>query len=200
MCRYVKVSLVDHEELHHINTTFNKIMLKYKDKYEHLEQYQDVYKQIQKGEAYHHSGMLPILKEIVEILFSRGLIKVLFATETFAIGVNMPTKTVIFSDMEKFSNNGLRYLRSDEYNQMAGRAGRRGLDKFGTVLLLPTFKLPTENELRMIMSGKSPELNSKFQLNYQFVLKTIINKEFDIQHYLIIHFTDKIKIKLSQLM
>ena len=197
MCRYVKVSLVDHEELHKINSTFNKIMLKYKDKYEHLEQYQDVYKQIQKGVAYHHSGMLPILKEIVEILFSRGLIKVLFATETFAIGVNMPTKTVIFSDMEKFSNNGLRYLRSDEYNQMAGRAGRRGLDKFGTVLLLPTFKLPTENELRMIMSGKSPELNSKFQLNYQFVLKTIINKEFDIQHYLDNTFyrQDKNKIK-----
>ena len=98
MCRYVKVSLVDHEELHQINSTFSKIMLKYKDKYEHLGQYQDVYKQIQKGVAYHHSGMLPILKEIVEILFSRGLIKVLFATETFAIGVNMPTKTVIFSD------------------------------------------------------------------------------------------------------
>ena len=201
MCRYVKVSLVDHEELHQINTTFSKIMLKYKDKYEHLGQYQDVYKQIQKGIAYHHSGMLPILKEIVEILFSRGLIKVLFATETFAIGVNMPTKTVIFSDLEKFSNNGLRYLRSDEYNQMAGRAGRRGLDKFGNVLLLPTFDLPKENMLKMIMSGKSPELNSKFQLNYQFVLKTIINKEFDIQHYLDNTFyrQDKNKIKYSDL-
>ena len=201
MCRYVKVSLVDHEELHKINSTFTKIMLKYKDKYEHLEQYQDVYKQIQKGVAYHHSGMLPILKEIVEILFSRGLIKVLFATETFAIGVNMPTKTVIFSDLEKFSNNGLRYLRSDEYNQMAGRAGRRGLDKFGTVLLLPTFDLPKENILKIIMSGKSPELNSKFQLNYQFVLKTVINREFDIQHYLDNTFyrQDKNKIKTADL-
>ena len=201
MCRYVKVSLVDHEELHQINTTFTKIMLKYKDKYEHMAQYQDVYKQIQKGVAYHHSGMVPILKEIVEILFSRGLIKVLFATETFAIGVNMPTKTVIFSDLEKFSNNGLRYLRSDEYNQMAGRAGRRGLDKFGTVLILPTFDLPKENMLKMIMSGKSPELNSKFQLNYQFVIKTIINKEFDIQHYLDNTFyrQDKNKIKDADL-
>ena len=201
MCRYVKVSLVEHEELHKINTTFNKIMLKYKDKYEHLEQYQDVYKQIQKGVAYHHSGMLPILKEIVEILFSKGLIKVLFATETFAIGVNMPTKTVIFSDLEKYDNNGLRYLRSDEYNQMAGRAGRRGLDKFGNVILLPTFKMPTENTLKTIMSGKSPELNSKFQLNYQFVLKTIINKEFDIKHYLDNTFyrQDKNKIKDSDI-
>ena len=201
MCRFVKVSLVEHEELHKINTMFNKIMLKYKDKYEHLVQYQDVYKQIQKGVAYHHSGMLPILKEIVEILFSNGLIKVLFATETFAIGVNMPTKTVIFSDLEKFDNNGLRHLRSDEYNQMAGRAGRRGLDKFGNVILLPTFKMPSENTLKTIMSGKSPELNSKFKLNYQFVLKTIINKEFDIKHYLDKTFyrQDKNKIKDSDL-
>ena len=65
----------------------------------------------------------------------------------------MPTKTVIFSDMEKFSNNGLRYLRVMSIIRWQ-RAGRRGLDKFGTVLLMPTFKLPTENELRMIMSGK----------------------------------------------
>jgi len=96
----------------------------------------------------------------------------------------MPTKTVIFSDLEKFSNNGLRALRSDEYNQMAGRAGRRGLDSYGTVIILPTFHLPTENELKKIMSGQSPQLNSKFELNYQFVLKTINNREFDMNHYL----------------
>lgn len=198
MCRYVKCNLLNHEELHQINDTFTKVMLKYKNTYEHLNQYQDILKQIQKGVAYHHSGMLPILKEIVEILFSKGLIKVLFATETFAIGVNMPTKTVVFSELEKFDNNGLRFLRSDEYNQMSGRAGRRGLDKFGTVLLIPTFDLPKENMLKSIMSGKSPELNSKFQLNYQFVLKTIINKEFNIKHYLENTFykQDKNKIKL----
>ena len=197
MCHYVKVNLLDHTELHQINQLFDKIMLKYKSKYEHLEQYQDVKKQIQKGVAYHHSGMLPILKEITEILFSKGLIKILFATETFAIGVNMPTKTVIFSDLDKFSNNGIRSLRSDEYNQMAGRAGRRGLDSYGTVIILPTFHLPTENELKKIMSGQSPQLNSKFELNYQFVLKTIINKEFDINHYLENTFfkQDKNKIK-----
>mgnify|MGYP006418138165 CR=1 FL=1 len=198
MCRYVKCNLLNYEELHQINTTFEKVMLKYKVKYEHLNQYQDILKQIQKGVAYHHSGMLPILKEIVEILFSKGLIKVLFATETFAIGVNMPTKTVIFSELQKFDNNGLRFLRSDEYNQMAGRAGRRGLDKFGTVLLIPTFDLPKENTLKSIMSGKSPELNSKFHLNYQFVLKTIINKEFDTNNYLENTFykQDKNKIKV----
>ena len=201
MCRYIKCNLLNHEELYEINNTFDKIMLKYKDKYEHLSQYQDVYKQLQKGIGYHHSGMIPILKEVVEILFSKGLIKVLFATETFAIGVNMPTKTVIFSDLEKFDNNGLRYLRSDEYNQMAGRAGRRGLDKFGNVIILPTFDLPTEHTLKSIMGGNSPVLNSKFELNYQFVLKTIINKEFNINNYLENTFykQDKNKIKLNDI-
>jgi superfamily II RNA helicase len=180
----VKISLLEHEELNELTQIFEQTMLKYKSTYEHLEQYNDVYKQIQKGVAYHHSGMIPILKEIVEILFSKGLIKVLFATETFAIGVNMPTKTVIFNDLQKFDNNGRRFLRSDEYNQMAGRAGRRGLDSFGNVILMPTFDLPSENMMKQLMSGKSPHLNSKFQLNYQFILKTIINSEFDINDYL----------------
>ena len=184
LCRSVKTSLLEYEELNELDQIFEQNMLKYKSTYEHLEQYNDVYKQIQKGVAYHHSGMLPILKEIVEILFSRGLIKVLFATETFAIGVNMPTKTVIFNNLEKFDNNGLRFLRSDEYNQMAGRAGRRGLDTFGNVILMPTFELPSENRMKQLMSGKSPHLDSKFGLNYQFVLKTIINKEFNIKDYL----------------
>ena len=197
MCRHVKTVLLDADELIQVNETFNNIMHKYKSNYSHLNQYQDVYKQIQKGVGYHHSGMLPILKEIVEVLFSRGLIKVLFATETFAIGVNMPTKTVIFSDVKKFDNNGLRLLRSDEYNQMAGRAGRRGLDKFGNVILLPCFDLPNENTMIKLMSGKSPHLNSKFQLNYQFVLKSIINKEFDIKDYLNCTFYKQEKNKLK---
>jgi superfamily II RNA helicase len=184
LCHSVKISLLEHEELNELTQIFEQTMLKYKSIYEHLEQYNDVYKQIQKGVAYHHSGMLPILKEVVEILFSKGLIKVLFATETFAIGVNMPTKTVIFNDLQKFDNNGRRFLRSDEYNQMSGRAGRRGLDSFGNVILMPTFDLPSENMMKQLMSGKSPHLNSKFQLNYQFILKTIINNEFDINDYL----------------
>jgi len=184
MCRQVKTVLLTHEELSQCIETFENTMLPYKKTYEHLGQYNDVYKQIQKGVAYHHSGMLPILKEVVEILFSRGYIKVLFATETFAIGVNMPTKTVLFSDLQKFDNNGLRYLRSDEYNQMAGRAGRRGLDTFGNVIILPTQNCPSEHQFKTLMSGASPILKSKFQINYQFVLKTLINREFNIQKYM----------------
>ena len=114
------------------------------------------------------------MKEIIEILYSKGLIKILFATETFSIGVNMPTKTVLFTDLDKYDNKGKRFLRSDEYLQMSGRAGRRGLDEFGSVILLPTFELLSEIELKSIMVGKSPSVKSKFNLSYQFVLKTIL--------------------------
>ena len=89
---------------------------------------------------------------IIEILYAKGLIKLLFATETFAVGVNMPAKTVIFNDLEKYDNNGLRNLRTDEYLQMSGRAGRRGLDKNGTVIILPTCNLPTHGILKSIMT------------------------------------------------
>jgi antiviral helicase SKI2 len=77
----------------------------------------------------HHGGLLPILKEMVEILFSRGIVKVLFATETFAMGVNMPARTVVFNGFRKHDGREFRDLLPGEYTQMAGRAGRRGLDK-----------------------------------------------------------------------
>lgn len=83
----------------------------------------------------HHGDLLPIAKEIVEILFSEGKIKVLFATETFAMGINMPTKTVIFYSLKKHDGKELRYLNSSEYTQMSGRAGRRGLDEKGNVIV-----------------------------------------------------------------
>ena len=89
---------------------------------------------MQKGVAIHHSGMMPILREMVEMIFAKGYIKVLFATETFAVGINMPTKTVIFTAMNKFTSQGHRALLSHEYTQMAGRAGRRGLDTVGHVI------------------------------------------------------------------
>lgn len=73
---------------------------------------------------------------MVEILFSEGMVKVLFATETFAMGINMPTKTVIFHSIEKFDGqNGIRMLHSSEYTQMSGRAGRRGIDEKGNVII-----------------------------------------------------------------
>ena len=179
ICKTVRKSLLTFEELSDVEHTFNHYMKNYKKTYEILPQYIDIYSQLKKGVVYHHSGLIPILKEIIEILYSKGLVKVLFATETFAIGVNMPTKTVLFTDLEKYDNNGLRDLRSDEYLQMSGRAGRRGIDTFGSVIILPTMSLPSENTIKGMMTGKSPILVSKFKLNYQFVLKMLCSDNFD---------------------
>ncbi len=184
ICKTVRKSLLTFEEIADVENNFNYYMKNYKKTYEILPQYIDVYNQLKKGVVYHHSGLIPILKEIIEILYSKGLVKVLFATETFAIGVNMPTKTVLFTDLEKYDNNGLRELRSDEYLQMSGRAGRRGIDTFGSVIILPTNTLPFENSIKNMMTGKSPVLMSKFQLNYQFVLKMLISDNFDSNKFL----------------
>ena len=184
ICKTVRKNLLTFEEISIVENTFNYYMKDYKKIYEILPQYQDVYSQLKKGVVYHHSGLIPILKEIIEILYSKGLVKILFATETFAIGVNMPTKTVLFSDLEKYDNKGLRSLRTDEYLQMSGRAGRRGLDKFGSVIILPTMELPDQTSFRNTLTGKSPMLNSKFKLTYQFVLKTLCSNVFDINNFL----------------
>jgi len=175
-CRTIRgIHLLNHEEESNVRNIFHFYMSRYKDIYENLPQYQEVYEFMRRGIGYHHSGLLPILKEIVEIVFGRGYIKVLFATETFAVGVNMPTKTVIFPDIEKFDNHGKRYLRTDEYLQMSGRAGRRGLDKVGIVIQIPTMDLIEQNVLRSMMTGKSPKIQSKFRPTYQFIIKSFIS-------------------------
>ena len=98
------------------------------------------------GIAFHHAGLLPIAKEIVEELFGQGLIKVLYTTETFAVGINMPAKTVCFDSLRKYDGISFRYLNTKEYFQIAGRAGRRGIDKVGyvvSVIFRPTFIPPS---------------------------------------------------------
>lgn len=124
-----------------------------------------------RGIAYHHSGLLPFLKEILEILFAKGLVKVLFATETFAVGINMPTKTVIFTALEKFSDSGMRCLQSAEYIQMAGRAGRRGKDDRGLVLHLPQREPLDLEPFRAILMGRAGSFASRLNFHYDFVLK-----------------------------
>lgn len=174
LCRSVQgISLLDHLEEAEVRKTFDHYMHPYREIYEMIPQYQEIYELMRRGIAYHHSGLIPILKEIVEIMFGKGLVKVLYATETFAVGVNMPTKTVVFGELEKFDEKGRRYLRTDEYLQMSGRAGRRGLDKVGTVILIPTMDWPDQIQLRSMMTGKSPSIISKFSPTYQFLLKTL---------------------------
>ncbi|CAK6447145.1 unnamed protein product [Pipistrellus nathusii] len=128
---------------------------------------------LHRGLGVHHSGILPILKEIVEMLFSRGLVKVLFATETFAMGVNMPARTVVFDSMRKHDGNAFRDLLPGEYVQMAGRAGRRGLDPTGTVILLCKGRVPEMVDLHRMMTGKPSQLQSQFRLTYTMILNLL---------------------------
>ncbi len=141
---------------------------------EKLPQYHQIVRLLERGIAFHHSGVLPLLKEIVELLFVRGFIKVLFATETFAVGLNMPTRTVIFTSLEKPADDGgFRSLRYDEYAQMAGRAGRRGKDVRGYVYYLPAREPLDPTELKGVMSGTLVPLTSRIQFHYDFMLKAI---------------------------
>lgn len=138
-------------------------------------QYHDLFDLLMRGIAYHHSGLLPLMKEIVEILFERGLIKVMFCTETFAVGINMPTKTAVFLDLMKYDDKtgGQRCLYTDEYLQMAGRAGRRGKDKLGTVLYLPQRHPIYMEDCKAMMKGSTRAISSKMDFHYDFLLKTL---------------------------
>ena len=142
---------------------------------ETLPQYHHIRDLLLRGIAFHHSGLLPVLKEIVELAFSKGFVKVLFATETFAVGLNMPTKTVVFTGLTKYDSatEGMRLLRPDEYTQMAGRAGRRGKDKTGLVIYLPDREPLDAAEMRAIMRGQRQPVESRMDFHYDFILKTL---------------------------
>ena len=140
--------------------------------YLELPEYKQLVSLLEKGIAIHHSGMIPILREIVEFMISRKYVKLLFATESFAIGLDCPIKTAVFTSLTKFDGNHERLLYPHEYSQMAGRAGRRGMDKIGHVIHCNNmFDLPTATEYREIMCGKPQKLQSKFNIDYKLVLK-----------------------------
>tara|TARA_Y100000310_G_C20700539_1_gene829417 strand:+ start:4812 stop:6713 length:1902 start_codon:yes stop_codon:yes gene_type:complete len=123
--------------------------------------------------GFHHAGLLPVLKELVEELFGKGLIKVLYTTETFAVGINMPARTVCFDSLKKFDGYSLRYLNTKEYFQMAGRAGRRGIDTQGlvvTMVHLPTFEY---NKVKQITQADVMPIHSQFRLSINTVLNMI---------------------------
>ena len=142
--------------------------------YLELPEYLSVVALLEKGIAIHHSGVMPILREIVEILFEKGYIKFLFATETFSVGLNMPIKTAIFTDVKKFDGSGMRMLHPHEFVQASGRAGRRGIDTVGHVIHLSNlFRNVELTEYRTMMQGKPQTLVSKFKISYNLLLNLI---------------------------
>jgi superfamily II RNA helicase len=144
------------------------------DEYMALPEYVEVVGLLEKGIGVHHAGMMPVLREIVELMFEKGYVKLLFATETFAVGLNLPTKTVIFTDVEKFTNGGKRPLYPHEYTQMAGRAGRRGLDTIGHVIhAVNLYDMLPLMDIKKMLQGLPQKLTSKFTLSYNLLLTTI---------------------------
>lgn len=124
---------------------------------------------LKRGIGIHHGGLLPIVKEVIELLFQEGLLKVLFTTETFSMGINMPAKTVVFTSIEKFDGSEYRTVTGGEYIQMSGRAGRRGLDDRGIAILMANKKLEPDTA-KAILKGKSDALYSSFHLGYNMLL------------------------------
>ena len=152
------------------------IMSKFTNYKEYLElpEYTNLIKLLQKGIGYHHAGVLAVFREMIEILFDRKLIKLLFATETLAVGVNFSTTSVIYTGITKFDGNGMRLLAPHEYTQIAGRAGRRGIDKVGKVwLCCNLFKAPPLYDFEHMLSGKPQMLISKFKISFSMCLNII---------------------------
>ncbi len=144
--------------------------------YLQLPEYNKLISLLEKGVGIHHSGMIPVLREIVELMISKKYIKLLFATESFAIGLDCPIKTAIFTSMTKFDGRDERFLRSHEYTQMAGRAGRRGIDKLGYVVHCNNlFKPPTLREYQNILNGIPQQLVSKYAISYSLILNLLKN-------------------------
>jgi len=148
-----------------------------------LPEYQDILKLLEKGIAIHHAGIMPILREMIELLFEKGYIKLLFATETFAVGINMPTKTVIFTGLSKYNGAVMRLLYSHEYTQMAGRAGRRGIDTVGHVIHCNNlFDLPTAVDYKNMLTGPPQTLSSKFKISFNLALNVFASASTTADH------------------
>lgn len=127
---------------------------------------------IQCGVASHHAGLLPGWKVLIEKLFQKGLIKVVFSTETLAAGINMPARSTIISSVSKRTDAGHRMLTANEFLQMSGRAGRRGMDEIGYVTVIGTSFQSPEEVAELVTSASNP-LESRFSPNYSMVLNLL---------------------------
>jgi ATP-dependent RNA helicase HelY len=136
------------------------------------------------GVAAHHAGMLPLFKETVEELFKAGLVKVVFATETLSLGINMPARTVVIEDLWKFSGERHELLTPGEYTQLTGRAGRRGIDELGHAVVLYQRQVPFER-VASLASTRTYELTSSFRPSYNMAVNLVRNYTPEEAHHLL---------------
>jgi len=163
-----KMDLTTDEEKEMIEVIFRNAISTLSEEDQNLPQIQMMLPLLKKGIGVHHGGLLPIVKESVELIFQEGLIKALFSTETFSMGINMPAKTVVFTSIEKFDGDQHRWLSGGEYIQMSGRAGRRGLDDRGITIMMLNKKIDVD-VCKSMLCGKADPLNSTFHLSYNML-------------------------------
>lgn len=176
LAQAIESTYIDHPTQTEILKFYDSNLQEFKDCF----QYQEVRKVISRGIGYHHSGMIPKIREVIEFLIKNKLIKLVFATETFAVGLNFPVKTVVMTSMTKPTEKGFRYLTVSEYKQMAGRAGRRFLDSYGNVIIMlfnlkpkRRFPYPTWNEMSNIVAGPVNNVESQYIIEPNYILKNI---------------------------
>ncbi|AGO12180.1 AaceriAEL181Cp [[Ashbya] aceris (nom. inval.)] len=180
-----KLDFNSDEEKDALTKIFNNAISLLPEADRELPQIKHILPLLRRGIGIHHSGLLPILKEVIEILFQEGFLKVLFATETFSIGLNMPAKTVVFTSVRKWDGKQFRWVSGGEYIQMSGRAGRRGLDDRGIVIMMIDEKMEPQVAKGMV-KGQADRLDSAFHLGYNMILNLMrvegISPEFMLEH------------------
>ncbi len=165
----MRPSLVTPRQVDLIDQTVEAILAGLRPEDRELEQVKAIVGLARRGIGFHHAGLLPILKQLVEVLFGRGLMEVVFATDTLALGVNMPARTVVVGRMSKWDGRRRRPLIPNEFQQMAGRAGRRGMDSYGHVVV-PYSPWFTFRETLEIATGELHPVRSAFAIRYNTVL------------------------------
>ncbi|CAD8110149.1 unnamed protein product [Paramecium primaurelia] len=173
-----KLDLTTPKEKENIETIYKNAMNCLSEEDRQLPQIQLMLPILKKGIGIHHGGLLPIVKEIIEILFQEGYLKALFSTETFSMGLNMPSRTVVFTSVRKFDGEQFRWIQGGEYIQMSGRAGRRGIDDKGVCILMCDEKMDQE-VAKSMLKGKSDGLNSSFRLSYNMLINSMRMEDTD---------------------
>jgi len=163
-----RVDFLNKEEKTRILEKYRNLLKQYDMESDRFAQHMETL--IKKGVAFHHAGMLPTMKEIIEQLFTSRLVKMIFTTETFALGINMPAKTVVIDELRKYFGTHFGFLRNRDLQQMAGRAGRRGIDEIGYALIRVNPRQVYFKTLNRILYGDPEDVISQFNLSYACIL------------------------------
>lgn len=176
-----KLDFNTEEEKLMVDQVFKNAMDSLSDDDKTLPQVDSILPLLRRGIGIHHGGLLPILKEVIEIMFAEGLLKCLFATETFSMGLNMPAKTVVFTNCRKYDGKDFRWITSGEYIQMSGRAGRRSLDSRGIVIQMLSEQMEPQ-VAKGILYGQADPLFSSFHLGYNMLLNLLRVEDADPEY------------------